>query len=132
MSDWRLEAKRYSRPTTVCFLILLYVSLYERPSSLIIDCSLTFANLIIANNRSISFLRFTVSFLQKRSFPLKAGGSPASLAVKTWQYLLKIRVLGFVFAFRCDLLCIFSRISGRVCAVVCASVFAATMIIVYS
>ncbi len=57
-------------------------------------CSLTFANLIIANNRSISFLRFTVSFLQKRGFPLKAGSSLAILSVKTSQYLLKIRVLG--------------------------------------
>jgi hypothetical protein len=44
----------------------------------------------------LSLLRFAVSFLQKRGFPLKAGGSPAILAVKTWQYLLKIRVLGFV------------------------------------
>ena len=38
--------------------------------------SLKFANLIITSTRFFSFLRFTVSFLQKRGFPLKAGGSP--------------------------------------------------------
>jgi hypothetical protein len=37
----------------------------------------------------LSFLRFTVSFSQNRGFPLKAGGSPEILVVKTWQYLLK-------------------------------------------
>jgi hypothetical protein len=37
----------------------------------------------------LSFLRFTVSFSQKRVFVLKAGGSPAIVAAKTWQYLLK-------------------------------------------
>jgi hypothetical protein len=31
-----------------------------------------------------SFLRLTVSFSQKRGFPLKTGGSPGILAVKTW------------------------------------------------
>ena len=76
----------------------------------------------------MSLLRFAVSFLQKRGFPLKADGSPATLAVKTWQYLLKIRVLGFV-VFRCYLLCIFLGLfwSGRVCSIVGASVFAATI-----
>jgi hypothetical protein len=67
-------------------------------------CSFKFANFIIANNRSLSLLRFT--FLQKHGFPLKTGGSPSILVVKTWKYLLKIRVLGFV-VFRCYLLCIF-------------------------
>jgi hypothetical protein len=52
---------------------------------------LKFANLIIANNLSFSFLRFTVSFLQNR-------GSPTILTVKTWQYLLKYgRGVRFVF-----------------------------------
>jgi len=37
----------------------------------------------------LSSLRFTVSFSQKCGFPLKAGGYPAILAAKTWQYLLK-------------------------------------------
>ncbi len=50
----------------------------------------------------LSFLRFTVSFSQKRGFPLKAGGSPAILTVKTWQYLLKYGC-GVRFAFCCYL-----------------------------
>jgi hypothetical protein len=73
------------------------------PAFTIVSVSLEFANFIIANNRSLSLLRFAVSFLQKRGFPLQTGGSPAILVVKTWQYLLKIRVLGFV-VFRCYLL----------------------------
>jgi hypothetical protein len=47
----------------------------------------------------ISFLRFTVFFSQKRGFPLKAGGSPAILAFKTWQYILKYGWCGVRFVF---------------------------------
>ena len=46
-----------------------------------------------------SFLHFTVFFSQKRGFPLKAGGSPAILAAKTWQYLLKYGWCGVCFVF---------------------------------
>ena len=50
-----------------------------------------------------SFLRLTVSFSQKRGFPLKAGGSPTILAAKTWQYFLKYGC-GVRFSFCCHLL----------------------------
>ena len=55
------------------------------------------------SHRSSSFLCFMVSFSQKRGFPLKAGGRPAILAAKTWQYLLKYGC-GVRFAFCCYLL----------------------------
>jgi hypothetical protein len=42
---------------------------------------------------------WAVSFLQMSGFPLKAGGSPAILAAKTWQYLLKYGCGGFVLLF---------------------------------
>ncbi len=50
-----------------------------------------------------SFLRLTVSFSQKRGFPLKSGGSPAILDVKTWKYFLQYGC-GVRFAFCCYLL----------------------------
>jgi len=40
-----------------------------------------------------------VFFSQKRGFPLKAGGSPAILAAKTWQYILKYGWCGVRFVF---------------------------------
>ena len=49
----------------------------------------------------ISFLRFTVFFSQKRGFPLQAGGSPAILAAKTWQYILKYGWCWGSFCFCC-------------------------------
>ena len=55
----------------------------------------------------ISFLRFAVFFSQKRGFPLKAGGSPAILAAKTWQYFLKYGC-GVCFVFVVILCCIVS------------------------
>jgi hypothetical protein len=63
---------------------------------------------MIASTRSFSFLRFTVSFLQKRGFPLKAGGSPGILVAKTWQYLLKYECgVRFVFVVISLLYCYF-------------------------
>ena len=54
-----------------------------------------------------SFLRFTVFFSQKRGFPLKAGGSPAILPAKTWQYSSNTGV-GFVLFLLLFLCCIVS------------------------
>jgi hypothetical protein len=42
-----------------------------------------------------------VFFSQKRGFPLQAGGSPAILAAKTWQYILKYGWCWGSFCFCC-------------------------------
>ena len=71
----------------------------------------------------MSLLRFAVSFLQKRGFPLKAGGSPAILAAKTWQYILKYGWCWGSFCFCCYFSAIVSfgdhwRFFGRVFSIV--------------
>ena len=55
-----------------CKTFFFHCVTYRRGDSAAWGSMIKFANLIIVNNRSFSFLRFTVSFSHKHGFPLKA------------------------------------------------------------